>query len=312
VAEPVVPEQAARIFRPGDEDAWRRWRDRKLEAAPRSASDLIVEIANPLAPTQAELAAIADRCRRANLAIYATASAAEDKAIPGGIAERLGLVSLDRNYLSDDDGITAIRVEQDKSGAGYIPYSDRPLRWHTDGYYNEPGRRIRAFALHCVRSAAAGGENGLVDPEMAYLWLRESNPAWAEALFDPEAMAIPAREDEDGIARAESVGPVFSLDDVTGDLHMRYTARTRSIAWKDDPTVREAAAWLLEQLDAGREGVYRLRLEPGMGLVCNNVLHDRTAFAEAASEPRLLYRARYHDRIAGSERSWADEAATQG
>jgi alpha-ketoglutarate-dependent taurine dioxygenase len=298
--------RAARIFRAGDDDAWRRWRDRKLAHAPRSAADLVVEIANPLAPTEAEIAARADRCRRANLAIYATASAAEDKAIPRSIAERLGLVSLDRNYLSDDDGITSIQVERHKSGAGYIPYSDRPLRWHTDGYYNEPSRRIRAFALHCVRSAAAGGENGLVDPEMAYLWLREKNPAWAEALFDREAMAIPAREDEDGIARPESVGPVFFLDEATGDLNMRYTARTRSIAWKDDATVREAAAWLLAQLDGAREGVYRLRLEPGMGLVCNNALHDRTAFREGLDETRLLYRARYHDRIAASARSWDD------
>lgn len=300
--------RAARIFRPGDEDAWRRWRDRKLATAPRSAADLVVEIANPLAPTTAEIGALADRCRRANLAIYTTRSTSEDKAIAQGIASRLGLASLDRNYLSDDDGVTSIRVEREKSGAGYIPYSDRPLRWHTDGYYNQPARRIRAFALHCVRSAPQGGENGLMDPEMAYLWLREENPAWAEALFLPDAMTIPAREDEEGIARPESVGPVFFLDETTGDLNMRYTARTRSIVWKDDPAVRSAAAWLLAQLDAGREGVYRLRLEPGMGLVCNNVLHDRTAFAEAASEPRLLYRARYHDRVAGSERSWAADA----
>ena len=298
--------RAARIFRPGDEDAWRRWRDRKLATAPRSAADLVVEIANPLAPTDAEIAALAGRCRRANCAIYSTGSTQEDKAIPRGIAARLGLASLDRNYLADDDGITSIRVERDKSGAGYIPYSSRPLRWHTDGYYNEPARRIRGFAMHCVRSASRGGETGLVDPEMAYLWLREQDPAWAEALFLPDAMAIPAREDEDGIARAESVGPVFFLDEQTGDLNMRYTARTRSIVWKDDPAVRAAAAWLLAQLDAGRKGVFRLQLEPGMGLVCNNVLHDRTAFDEDSAEPRLLYRARYHDRIAASVRSWDD------
>lgn len=296
--------RAARIFRLGNEDAWRRWRDRKLAGAPRSAAELIVEIANPLEPTGAEIAALADRCRRANCAIYATGSTREDRAIPRGIASRLGLASLDANYLADDDGITSIRVERDKSGAGYIPYSNRPLRWHTDGYYNEPTRRIRGFAMHCVRRASSGGETGLADPEMAYLWLREQEPAWAEALFAPDAMAIPAREDEDGIARAESVGPVFFLDEATGDLNMRYTARTRSIVWKDDPDVRSAVTWLLAQLDSGREGVHRLRLEPGMGLVCNNVLHDRTAFDEGSAEPRLLYRARYHDRIAASVRSW--------
>jgi hypothetical protein len=35
-----------------------------------------------------------------------------------------------------------------------------------------------------------------------------------------------------------------------------------------------------------------------MGLVCNNVLHDRTGFDDDPSRPRLLYRARYLDRIA--------------
>jgi hypothetical protein len=39
-------------------------------------------------------------------------------------------------------------------------------------------------------------------------------------------------------------------------------------------------------------------MQPGMGLLCNNVLHDRSAFTDDALNPRLLYRARYLDRIA--------------
>jgi hypothetical protein len=34
-----------------------------------------------------------------------------------------------------------------------------------------------------------------------------------------------------------------------------------------------------------------------MGVICNNVLHARTAFRDDPSRPRLLYRARYYDRI---------------
>ena len=297
--------EAGAIFRPGREEAWRRWRDAKLAAAPGSAADLVVEVRDPLRLTASERGALLDRCRRANMALYACGRGDEDKALPRVIAASLGLVRLDANFLSDDDGITSIRVEGGKREAGFIPYTDRPIRWHTDGYYNAPGRRIRGMVLHCVRSAARGGENGLADPEMAYLWLREREPAWAEALFAPDAMTIPERLDDDGIARPVSVGPVFSLDEVSGDLHMRYTARTRSIAWKDDPMAREAAAWLLQRLDAGGPGIYRARLEPGMGLVCNNVLHDRTRFEEGGGEPRLLYRARYLDRIAGTEGAWA-------
>jgi hypothetical protein len=36
-----------------------------------------------------------------------------------------------------------------------------------------------------------------------------------------------------------------------------------------------------------------------MGLVCNNVLHDRSGFRDGATRKRLVYRARYYDRIAG-------------
>jgi hypothetical protein len=44
--------------------------------------------------------------------------------------------------------------------------------------------------------------------------------------------------------------------------------------------------------------LFRGRLEPGMGLVSNNVLHTRTPFTESPQHQRLLYRARYYQRVA--------------
>jgi hypothetical protein len=46
----------------------------------------------------------------------------------------------------------------------------------------------------------------------------------------------------------------------------------------------------------------RLKLGPGDGVICNNVLHDRIGFeAGSASEPgRLIYRIRSYDRICES------------
>jgi len=43
-------------------------------------------------------------------------------------------------------------------------------------------------------------------------------------------------------------------------------------------------------------------LRAGQGIICNNVLHSRSAFTDAADsgQVRLLYRARYHDRIRGT------------
>jgi hypothetical protein len=79
---------------------------------------------------------------------------------------------------------------------------------------------------------------------------------------------------------------------------MRYTARTRSIAWKLDAATLAAVAALEHLLASDTPHIFKGRLEPGMGLLCNNVLHDRSAFSDDPSHPpRLLYRARYLDRI---------------
>jgi hypothetical protein len=79
-----------------------------------------------------------------------------------------------------------------------------------------------------------------------------------------------------------------------------YTARTRSIEWSGEPAVRAAVAALERLLATDSPHVHRLTLEPGMGILCNNVLHDRAGFVDDPRQPRLLYRARFHDRIAGT------------
>jgi len=110
-------------------------------------------------------------------------------------------------------------------------------------------------------------------------------------------MVIPARIEAEGVARPDQAGPVFSVD-TGGHLHMRYTARTRSIVWKLDPATRAALAALEALLATPTAWTLHGRLEPGMGLVCNNVLHDRAAFSNSPRQQRLLYRARYYERVA--------------
>ena len=281
-----------------DNAAYARWRDRKLAEAPSSAGDLIVEVGDPRALSTAEHGALMERVRRCNMAIYAGAMLDEDTDIPRRLGEQFGLRRLDANWLAGEDGISEIRVFDDGTQKHYIPYTDRPIKWHTDGYYNSPEWQIRGMVLHCVRRAASGGENRLMDHEMAYLLLRDESPEYIHALMQPDAMVIPERVDEkDGVRPAQG-GPVFSLDG-NGNLHMRYTARTRSIAWKQDAATQAAVAALERLLNQdGTPHIFQAQLEPGMGLLCNNVLHDRAAFSDDPARPRLLYRARYLDRIA--------------
>jgi len=155
---------------------------------------------------------------------------------------------------------------------------------------------VRAVLLHCVERAETGGENELLDHEIAYIQLRDRNPQHVRALMAGDAMTIPARIEGGRVERPAQAGPVFSVD-TSGFLHMRYTARAVSIEWKNDTTTQAALAALEDILGMASPWVFRGRLEPGMGLVSNNVLHTRTPFTESSRHRRLIYRARYYQRV---------------
>lgn len=291
----------ARLASPFDPDnaaGYRAWRAAKLAGYPADLGELTVAIGDPRRLAAGERSALVRACRRANMAVYVSRARDADPELPRALGRQLGLARLDRNFLADDDGISHVTVAAEAARGEFIPYTNRPIRWHTDGYYNAPARRVRAMLLHCVRRAAAGGENTLVDHEIVYLMLRDEDPGHVRALMVSDAMTIPAREDEDGVARPAQTGPVFSIEPDGGALHMRYTARTKSIEWKRDPAVEAAVAALARVLASASPYHHRIVLEPGMGIVCNNVLHERTGFVDDPTAPRLLYRARYHDRVA--------------
>jgi alpha-ketoglutarate-dependent taurine dioxygenase len=288
-----------------DKEAYHLWREQKLHAYPEATGALVVEVRDPRALTETEAGAILRVCRKTNMAIYASqVGGLEDKTIPRALGERFGLQRLDNNMLADDDGITSLQVVPGKSQRGYIPYSNRRLLWHTDGYYNSPESFIRAFVLHCVSPAAEGGENSLLDHEIVYILLRDANPDYIQALMAPEAMTIPANTESGEETRAASTGPVFAVD-IAGNLHMRYTARTRSIVWKQDDMTQAAVRFLENLLSGDSRYVFHHRLAPGQGLICNNVLHNRTGFTDDMDKgiTRLVYRARYYDRIRGTNLS---------
>lgn len=282
-----------------NESGYRAWRDAKLAAYPRSVDELIVPLADPRHLTPDEFSALESRCARANMAIYSAPHLpAADKSLSTQLGRQLGLVHLEGNYLADEDGLSSITPADDEGSVRgeYIPYTHKPINWHTDGYYNTLDRRILGMTLHCAQDAESGGENALLDHEVAYIQLRDANPDYVAALMQPDAMTIPARMDEDNIARPEQSGPVFAVDPEQGFLYMRYTARTRSIVWKDD-AVTQAAVRTLADILATSEYILTARLAPGMGLICNNVLHTRSGFSDSPEHRRLLYRGRYYDRL---------------
>ena len=272
---------AGAAFDLADEAAYLAWRAEKLAHFPATLAELVVEVRDPRSLSGAERQALLERCRRANMAIYASPTGGKpDKEIPRQLGLQLGLRDLDPNLLADDDGISPLAVAQHGTRGEFIPYTNRGIKWHTDGYYNPRERTVRAVLLHCVERAESGGENELLDHEIAYIQLRDRDPQHLRALMAPDAMTVPARVEDGRIERAAQSGPVFSID-AGGHLHMRYTARAVSIEWKQDSATQTALAALEDILASASPWVLRGRLEPGMGLISNNVLHTRTPFTDS-------------------------------
>lgn len=293
-----------------DESAYQKWRRWKLDHAAKTVEELQVEIEDPSALSLDEKKAILDCCKMNNMVIYIIrCKASTDKPAIKRLGEQLGLNRLDSNICADEDSITSLTYRPDGRQKGYIPYSNSRLSWHTDGYYNAPEQQIRAIVMFCVQPASEGGENALLDHELLYIHLRDRNPAYISALMQADAMTIPPNiEDGEEIRGAQS-GPVFSLHPDYGTLHMRYSARTRNIIWKDDAMTQEAVQCITDFLNNTDSPVLHYQLKAGEGIICNNVLHNRTGFTDDDQLKRLLYRARYFDRIADTELNQVNQQA---
>ena len=285
-----------------DETNYQEWRNAKLECYPRSVQQIIVEIGGLLDLSDPEKAAIMANCRHSNMAIYRCRDDFVDRAAVRAFAANFSLQQLDHHLCANDDGVSELSVADRGVRSGYVPYSNRSLSWHTDGYYNDASRPVRAVVLHCASSAASGGENALFDPEIAYIRLRDENPRFITAFEHPECMTIPANpgaanSGAQGAIRPAVCGPVFSRDVRSGAIHMRYSARKKNIQWRDDEITRAARDFLSKVLADESEPVFHYRLQAGEGLISNNVLHKRTAFEDQPDHRRLIYRARFYDRM---------------
>lgn len=270
-----------------DKNDYAQWRELKLRHSVRRAEDLMVEIDNPARLSRQEQQAIVHYCAQTNMCFYRSARALADSNELKALGAQLGLHQLCNNPGADANKISLIEVVHDSL---YIPYSNKALSWHTDGYYNTTADTVRSFMMHCVRPAADGGDNSYLDPELIFLLLYDQNPDYITALSHPQAMTIPANQDQRGMRS----GPVFRLDAVTGKLVMRYTERLRHIKWH--PSCHKALESLRTLL---RTTPYKLnyKLSAKEGVICNNVLHTRSAFSDSPQRRRLLYRARYRELV---------------
>lgn len=279
----------------------------KLQEYPLESDRLAVRIENPLRLSEAERAEIMHGIRRRNFVVYEYDET--NPAYQSGyrhICRQLELEATVSNPAADEHGVTSIEVvnHPNKAATRYIPFTNQTLNWHTDGYYNNDKHAIRSFVLHCRRPAVSGGATSLIDHELMFALLYQQNPDWVEALAQSDVLTIPANIENGKTLREEFTGSVFEKDPITGQLIMRYTERKRHIFWKQDSVVLTALDAIKALLYDQSPWVSQLVLQPGQGVIANNVLHHRTAFSDAgspATSSRKLERIRFSNRVNTAE-----------
>jgi gamma-butyrobetaine dioxygenase len=158
-----------------------------------------------------------------------------------------------------------------------LAYTGLPITPHTDNPYRDPVPTVQL--LHCLVSAADGGETGLVDGFMAARTLRTEQPgAFALLSRIPVQFAYC-----DATAELRATKPVIGLDPLGRIREIRFNHRSLQPV-RLPP--REAGSFYaayraFASLLTRPELMLTFRLEPGDCLVFDNtrILHARTGFA---------------------------------
>jgi hypothetical protein len=276
----------------GTQDDYLKWRDEKLAAYPRNVGGLVVELGDMTAITPTEKGKILETVELANMCVYTAGSAALEMNSMLALGQQLGVTHTDKSRRhSQSDELTDSGILNQA-----IPFSTRHCNWHTDATYYGSDQTIQALFLLCKRPAVEGGSNKVLDHEVLYIQLRDKDPGALEVLMNRDCFNY--RNPATGEIDIHRGGKVFWTN-ADGQLCHRFSFRKTDMAWSEESDV-DAARKALESLISGEsEYVIEGRLEPGMGLVSNNVLHTREKLVDSddAANKRLLFRARFYDRV---------------
>lgn len=269
-----------------------KWRDEKLAAYPKNVGELVVELGDMNALTPAEKARILKTVERANMCVFTAGSAELEMNSLLALGKQLGVNHTDKSVRhAQSDELTDSGILNRA-----IPFSTRHCNWHTDATYYGSDNTIQALFLLCKRPAVEGGSNKVLDHEMLYIQLRDTDPDALEVLMNKDCFNY--RNPATGEIDLHRGGKVFWTN-AGGHLCHRFSFRKKDMAWSGDPDVAAAGhvleSLISEELAHAIEG----RLESGMGLISNNVLHTRERLVDSddAAKKRLLFRARFYDRV---------------
>lgn len=269
-----------------------KWRDEKLAAYPKDIGELVVELGDMAALRPAEKTKILEIVERANMCVYTAGSAELEMNSLLALGKQLGVTRTDKSARhAQSDELTDSGILNRA-----IPFSTRHCNWHTDATYYGSDSTIQALFLLCKRPAAEGGSNKVLDHEMLYIRLRDKAPGALEVLMNRNCFNY--RNPATGETDPHRGGKVFWVN-AEGHLCHRFSFRKIDMAWSDESDTAAARKVLESLISDESEHVIEGRLESGMGLISNNVLHTREKLVDSgdAANKRLLFRTRFHDRV---------------
>ena len=264
-----------------------RWAEEKEKNIPQNSDGILVNIHDINNVKTSEIAKIKETIYKYNSCIYSSKIALKSNTNLLKFVELVGMKTYDCNNIESNEISTITPLQNSK--INYIPYTDKLLNWHTDGYYDK--KSIFSWLLHCVNPATQGGENYLLDHELVlreYL-LRNDD---INNLMAEDALTIPASKDT---SRPEISTYIFSFKNKYRRLHMRFSMRKDNIGTsaKASPAIIK-----LKEIIENDCAKYSLtyKLQKNEGIITNNILHGRKAFKDDKVKRKLL-RIRSYERL---------------
>ena len=264
-----------------------KWAEEKERNIPHNIDGIIVNIHDINNVKISEIDKIKETINRYNSCIYSSKVTLKTNTNLLKFVESVGMRTYDCNNIESNEISTITPLQNNK--INYIPYTDKSLNWHTDGYYDR--KSIFSWLLHCVNPATQGGENYLLDHELAlreYV-LRNDD---IDNLMAEDALTIPESKDT---SRSEISTYIFSFKNPYKKLHMRFSMRKDNIG--TSPRASTAITKLKEIIenDCAKYSL-TYKLQKNEGIITNNILHGREAFKDDKVKRKLL-RIRSYERL---------------
>lgn len=267
---------------------FKQWALEKEDNIPLNIDDLIVKIHDINHATLAEISNIKDIIKRFNYCIYQSKVGLNAQADLMNFAQSIGMETYDTNNIHNSP-ISLIMSLETKNALNYIPYTNKKLNWHTDGYYDE--KPIFSWLLHCEEPAYSGGENYLLDHELA---IREYIIKYdnLESLSSLDAFTIPGNTHAN---RGETKGYICDNDNEYKKFHMKFSMREKNMKLNEQSKTAIMRMKKIIKEDC-KKYCLTYKLSKNEGIVSNNILHGRNSF-EDGKAMRKLYRIRSYERI---------------